>query len=68
MGQKQKTVGYYNRWVGNLCTFMALDTGAKSIPTFGVGNSGVYHDTSIIDSLAAMSTDRIVLSSDGIRQ
>ena len=68
IGKKQKhaTAKDSVRGIGDVWTFIALDSDSKIIPTFLVGKRDAYHAKRFIDDLAGRITNRTQISSDGL--
>ncbi len=52
--------------IGDIWTFIALDTDSKLIPSFRVGHRTIIHAQAFLRDLASRLTNRIQLSSDGL--
>lgn len=68
IGKKQRIVTKEDsKEVGDVWTFLAMDTETKLIPSHVIGKRDMYHATVFMDDLAARVTNRIQLSSDGLK-
>jgi IS1 family transposase len=68
IGKKQKEVKKTDNRaeVGDVWTFIALDSETKLIPSHVVGKRDLYHATIFMEDLASRLKNRIQLSSDGL--
>jgi IS1 family transposase len=69
VGMKQKTA-LRNRTTGNVgdvWTWVALDSETKLVPTFAVGDRSKYMANTFIEDLASRLSHRVQLSSDALR-
>jgi hypothetical protein len=54
------------RKVGDMYTFVAIDTDTKLVPSFVVGKRDAYTARMFIDDLASWLNNRVQLSSDAL--
>jgi IS1 family transposase len=68
VGKKNKNVkpGIGRNGVGDACTFIALDSDTKLIPSYLVGKRDAYHARAFMDDLAGRLKNRVQLSSDAL--
>jgi len=69
VGMKQKTAtrNRKRRGVGDIWTWVALDSETKLVPTFAVGDRSGYMADTFIEDLASRLSHRVQLSSDALR-
>jgi IS1 family transposase len=68
VGMKQKTaLRRHKRGVGDVWTWVALDSETKLVPTFAVGDRSGYMADCFIEDLASRLSHRVQLSSDALR-
>ncbi len=69
VGMKQKTAlrSHGKRGVGDVWTWVALDSETKLVPTFAVGDRSGYMADCFIEDLASRLSNRVQLSSDALR-
>src|SRR6266852_4884757 len=69
VGMKQKTAlrQHRGREVGDVWTWVALDSETKLVPTFAVGDRSGYMADCFIEDLASRLSSRVQLSSDALR-
>ena len=69
VGMKQKTAlrTHRTRKVGDVWTWVALDSETKLVPTFAVGDRSGYMADCFIEDLASRLSSRVQLSSDALR-
>lgn len=65
VGAKRKNAAAAGAY-GDFCTFIALDSDSKLIPSFVVGKRDIYHSRAFMDDLASRMAKRIQLSSDAM--
>jgi len=66
IGKKQKHARTWERNVGDIWTFIALDRESKLIPSYLMGQRDGYHAKAFMDDLASRLKDRVQISSDGL--
>lgn len=67
IGKKQKQVKKKDgQEVGDVWTFIALDSETKLIPSHVVGKRDLYHATVFMEDLASRLKNRVQISSDGL--
>src|SRR5439155_17395582 len=68
VGMKQKTAtrNRRTRGVGNVFTWVALDSETKLVPTFALGDRSGYMADMFIEDLAARLSHRVQISSDAL--
>jgi IS1 family transposase len=69
VGMKQKTAmrSSTRKRVGDVWTWVALDSETKLVPTFAVGDRSGYMADCFIEDLASRLSNRVQLSSDALR-
>jgi IS1 family transposase len=69
VGMKQKTAlrNHRKHGVGDVWTWIALDSETKLVPTFAVGDRSGYMADCFIEDLASRLSNRVQLSSDALR-
>jgi len=69
VGMKQKTAlrRHRKRGVGDVWTWVALDSETKLVPTFAVGDRSGYMADTFIEDLASRLSHRVQISSDALR-
>src|SRR6266446_1689573 len=69
VGMKQKTAlrQHRGREVGDVLTWVALDSETKLVPTFAVGDRSGYMADCFIEDLASRLSHRVQISSDALR-
>jgi len=69
VGMKQKTAlrGHTKHGVGDVWTWIALDSETKLVPTFAVGDRSGYMADTFIEDLASRLSNRVQLSTDALR-
>ena len=68
VGKKQRNVTYEdNSELGDVWTFVAIDPETKAVPVYRVGKRDAEHTAEFIADVAARTTNRIQLSSDGLK-
>src|SRR5438477_9815061 len=68
VGMKQKTAtrNRRTRGVGNVFTWVALDSETKLVPTFALGDRSGYMADAFIEDLASRLSHRVQISSDAL--
>ena len=66
IGKKQRNLTACDSGVGDVWTFIAIDSDSKLIPSFLVGKRDSYHADTFLSDLAGRVKKRIQLSSDGL--
>jgi len=69
VGMKQKTAqrSHAKHGLGDVWTWVALDSETKLVPTFAVGDRSGYMADCFIEDLASRLSNRVQLSSDALR-
>jgi IS1 family transposase len=69
VGMKQKTAlrNQRKRGVGDVWTWVALDSETKLVPTFAIGDRSGYMADMFIEDLASRLSHRVQISSDALR-
>ena len=69
VGMKQKTAlrSDRKRGIGDVWTWVALDSETKLVPTFAVGDRSGYMADTFIEDLASRLSNRVQLSTDALR-
>src|SRR6266704_2042125 len=69
VGMKQKTAlrNHRKHGVGDVWTWIALDSETKLVPTFAVGDRSGYMADTFIEDLASRLSHRVQLSSDALK-
>lgn len=66
IGKKQKRVAAVESGVGDVWTFIALDSESKVIPSYLVGKRDAYHAKAFMSDLASRVANRIQISTDAL--
>lgn len=66
IGKKKKNVTATDSGVGDVWTFIALDSDSKLIPSYLVGKRDAYHAQAFIADLASRLNNRVQISSDAL--
>src|ERR1043166_3582702 len=69
IGMKQKTAfrNHRKRGVGDVWTWVALDSETKLVPTFAIGDRSGYMADMFIEDLASRLSHRVQISSDALK-